>query len=332
MVSSSAKVGLLHVGVLHDRGRRAFADDLAGVEADDALREAHHRLHDVLDHDDRDAFFIQIKQYLQDLVDFGAGESRHRFVGDQQARLCRHGARQLELAQLDLRELAGEGLCLVGEADALQDLHRPLGALAVLEVHHVGKGHEQVLQHGHAVERPRHLKAARDAEARALVRRQIGDFFSLENDFSALVAQQPRNAVDQRRLARAVRPDQAEALAGGDVDAHPGQRGEAAEMLRDLFYLEERVHRLKSPITPSGASTTKRTSSTPTTSTLISLEMVTVTICWMEPSRKAPITGPIQWPVPPIIGMASALTPQFRLKLEAGSMNDTYICIHAPAA
>ncbi len=57
---------------------------------------------------------------------------------------------------------------------------------------------------------------------------------------------------------------------------------------------------------PSGASTTKTTSSTPTTSTLISLEMVTVTICCSELSSSAPITGPIQCAVPPIIGLASA--------------------------
>src|ERR1044071_6642373 len=65
MDSSSAKVGLLHVGVLDDRGRRAFADDLASVEADDALREAHHRLHDVLDHDDGDPPGIQVEEDLQ---------------------------------------------------------------------------------------------------------------------------------------------------------------------------------------------------------------------------------------------------------------------------
>ena len=45
---------------------------------------------------------------------------------------------------------------------------------------------------------------------------------------------------------------------------------------------------------PSGAATTNTTSSTPTTSTFISLEMVTVTICWIEPSSSAPITGPSQ--------------------------------------
>ena len=57
---------------------------------------------------------------------------------------------------------------------------------------------------------------------------------------------------------------------------------------------------------PSGAATTKTTSSTPTTSTFISLEMVTVTICCSELSRSAPITGPSQCAVPPIMELASA--------------------------
>src|SRR5258707_397045 len=66
----SPKVSPLHFRVLHDLRRRAFADDPAGVEADDALREAHHRLHDVLDHDDGDAGFVQLGKDLQHLVDF----------------------------------------------------------------------------------------------------------------------------------------------------------------------------------------------------------------------------------------------------------------------
>ena len=41
-----------------------------------------------------------------------------------------------------------------------------------------------------------------------------------------------------------------------------------------------------------GATTTVTTNKTPTTSTFSSEEMVTVTICWTEPSSRAPITGP----------------------------------------
>src|SRR6185503_19131447 len=233
---------------------------------------------------------VELEQDLQHLVDLGAREPRHRLVRNELPGPRGHGARELELAQLDLRELARVRVRLVGEADAPQDLHRLRLALAVLEVLHVGRGHEQVLQHRHGVERARHLEAARDAQARALVGREAVDRTALEHDLARLVAQQARDAVDERGLARAVRPDQAEALALGDLEAHAREGGEAAEVLRDAAYLEEGFsHRLKSPRMPSGASTTKRTSSTPTISTLTSPEMVTVTACCSEPSSTAPM-------------------------------------------
>ena len=59
---------------------------------------------------------------------------------------------------------------------------------------------------------------------------------------------------------------------------------------------------------PLGATTTKPTSSTPTISRLSADEMVTVATCWMVPSKIAPITGPIQFAVPPISGMAMLFT------------------------
>ena len=59
---------------------------------------------------------------------------------------------------------------------------------------------------------------------------------------------------------------------------------------------------------PSGAPTTNATSNSPTTRTFSSEETVTVTICCTDPSSTAPMTGPSQLAVPPMIGMASALT------------------------
>src|SRR4051794_33454387 len=307
-VGLCAKVSLLHVGVLHDGSRRAFADDLAGVEAHHALRETHHRLHDVLDHDDGDALLIQLEEDGEHLVHLAAREPGHRFVRDQQARPRRHGARQLELAQLDLRELLRLRVRLLREPHALQDFHRLIARLVILEVRDIGARHQQVLQHRHAVERTRHLEAARDAAARALVGGQTRHFLAVENDAARLVSERARDAVDERRLARAGRADEAEALARSDLQAHSRKSGEATEVLGDVLYFEERSHRLKRPRTPSGAPTTKATNSTPTTSTLISFEMVTVTTCWMVARISAPITGPIQCAVPPIIGMASADT------------------------
>ena len=55
-----------------------------------------------------------------------------------------------------------------------------------------------------------------------------------------------------------------------------------------------------------GANTTNKTSKTPTTNTLSSLEMVTVTTCCKVPKITAPMSGPIQCEVPPMMGMAKA--------------------------
>ena len=54
----------------------------------------------------------------------------HRLVGDQQLRLGRHGARELELAHLDLGQVARQLPRLVGEADLAQQLAAALVDLA----------------------------------------------------------------------------------------------------------------------------------------------------------------------------------------------------------
>jgi hypothetical protein len=70
---------------------------------------------------------------------------------------------------------------------------------------------------------------------------------------------------------------------------------------------------------PCGATMMNATSSTPTIRTLISDEIVTVATSWIDPSRRAPTTGPYQVALPLIIGMAIALTAITRLKADSGS-------------
>ena len=120
---------------------------------------------------------------------------------------------------------------------------------------------------------------------------------------AGLVLQRAADAVHQRRLARAVRPDQAEALARRDVEIDAVERDEAAEALADLVDLEERRGHQRSlarrrsctsPTMPFGAMITKATSRTPTISRLTADEMVTRATSWIEPSRIAPTSGPIQ--------------------------------------
>src|SRR5690606_36972914 len=76
---------------------------------------------------------------------------------------------------------------------------------------------------------------------------------------------------------------------------------------------------LTTPMTPFGATVMNTTSTTPTINRLRAEEIVTVAICWNVPSSSAPMTGPSHVAVPPINGMAIALTAIDRLKAVGGS-------------
>src|SRR2546430_3256474 len=175
----------------------------------------------------------------------------------------------------------------------------------------------QIFADRHAGERLRSLEASHDTEPGPLVGRQRGDVTTLEEDPAAVRGERAGHAIDERRLAGSVRSDEAEPLACPHGQAHPMERGEAAEALGEPVHLEQGPRhdppqrprrRRTSPRMPSGASTTKATSTTPTMNRFISEEIVTVASCCAVPSSTAPITGPTQLVVPPIIGIASAFT------------------------
>src|ERR1043165_753704 len=332
MVMLLAKVGLLHVGVAHDLLGIAVRDLLARHEHDETLREAHHRAHDVLDQDNGDAALGEAQQQLENILDLGVGEAGHRFVRDQELRLGRHGAREFELAHLDLREIARSLPRLVIEADEtkifdavrLQLVGGQVRARARL--YGVEQRDMQVLRDRHAVEGARKLERAREAEHSALMRRHAVELAAVEVHTAGFVTQRAADAVDQRGLARAVRTDQTKPLAGRDRQIDRVERNEAPEALPDALDAEERLghfrsFRMKSvtkPTRPFGAMITNRTSSTPTISTLTEDEMVTRVYSWMMPSSSEPTSGPIQLPVPPIIGMAIELTAYSSAKAEDG--------------
>src|SRR5690242_10728764 len=134
---------------------------------------------------------------------------------------------------------------------------------------------------------------------------------------AVVVAKRAADAIDQRAFARAVRRDQAEPLAFRDFYIDFIACDEAAAALAALLYLEEgsghdfalRPNQFcQTPIMPFGARTTKPTSRQPTIRRLRAEEMVTVATCCSVPSSTAPISGPAQNCVPPIIGMAIELT------------------------
>ena len=74
------------------------------------------------------------------------------------------------------------------------------------------------------------------------MRRQAVEEAALERDGAGLVGERAAQAIDERALARAVRPDQAEALALGDVEIDAIERDKTAEALAEARYLQERTH------------------------------------------------------------------------------------------
>src|SRR5439155_2229754 len=299
------------------------ADDLApGHEHRDGLGDFHHRAHHVLDHDDCDALLLQAGEEREDVVDLGGGGPGHGLVGNEELGLGRHGARELELSHVHLGEAARHCVRASCETHLPEDAHRflddPAGRELLVLARGIEERYAQIVEHRHAGEGLGNLEAAREAHADAPVRGMPADVLSLEADAPFLVLERPGDAIDERALARAVRPDETDALAGPHDEVDALQRREAAEALRDAFDFEKgcghhlpfpRRQASTQPMMPFGASVTKSTSSTPTMSRFHApRENITCTSCCTLPSSTAPMSGPIQLIVPPISGMAMLFT------------------------
>src|SRR5882672_10454407 len=328
-----SKVGPHDFGVSGHDSRVPVGDLASGDQNRDALGEFHHRAHHVLDHDHRDALLLETRQEREDVVHFRGGEPGHRLVGNKELRLRSNRPREPELSQVHLSQAARHRVRPCGEAHLPEDAHRLLDDAALGQLFVPARGikerHAQVVEHRHAGERLGDLKAAREAEADALVRGMPADVLAVETDAPFLVPERSGDAVDERALSRAVGPDQADPLAGSHHEVDAVERGKTAKSLGHATHFEQRSGHQRSfrrrqastqPMMPFGASVTKSTSSTPTIRRFQAEDTVTCTSCCTVPSRIAPISGPIQLIMPPISGMAMLLTAYDRLNAELGSM------------
>jgi hypothetical protein len=100
--------------------------------------------------------------------------------------------------------------------------------------------HHRVLHHRHGAEQREVLERAADAHRRDPVHRHVGEGLAVEQDPSGAGLIEPRQAVEQRRLARAVGPDQAADLTFSDVEGHAVEGHDAAEPYRDALDGQQR--------------------------------------------------------------------------------------------
>jgi hypothetical protein len=201
----------------------------------------------VLDPDDGDAAAAGGAHHLDQLHDLRVGEAAGDLVQQQQPRPRRQRAGQLQALALQQAELAGEPVRLAPQAGPVE--HRggqgeaPLAARASALL----GGDQHVLEHGHVLERPRHLPGPADAEPAADRRVQVGHGQPIEADLAGVRGQLAGDDPEQAGLAGAVGPDDADRVAGADLQRQRVGDRDLAEALGDPVELEQAAggrHRL----------------------------------------------------------------------------------------
>src|SRR5262249_2806770 len=109
---------------------------------------------------------------------------------------------------------------------------------------------EDVLEHGHAAERARHLVGAADAVPAALRGTQPRHVGAVDLDPAGVRPERPGEHVEQRRLAGAGRPADADRLPAADREVDAVEDRERAEALADPDGGEDGFHRWDDPSTP----------------------------------------------------------------------------------
>src|SRR5260370_15732185 len=107
-----------------------------------------------------------------------------------------------------------------------------------------------VLPRGHGAERLDDLEGAANSEPGDTVRCHARDRGAVQLDVAAVEVINAADAVQQRRLARAVGTDDADDVAFGDLEIHPVHRSHATKALGDAAQLELR-HRAHSDVSRS---------------------------------------------------------------------------------
>src|SRR6185437_15203831 len=248
--SSSAGIfGLPEIGADHLRLvahllRRAVGDLLAELQRHHLVRYAHHQAHVMLDQQDAELELLADRdQQRGQLVHLAVVEAARRLVEQQQLRLANQRPRQLDpllRAEGQRRHRhVGHILEVQQVQQAMKLLVRPTllgphdrqaqGVADEARMRKVVAADQHVVAHAQGAEQGEVLKGATDPEVDELVARGAGQLAALEQDLAFAVAIDAADAVEQRGLAGAVRPDQAADLPLPDIERDTVERDNAAE-------------------------------------------------------------------------------------------------------
>jgi len=115
-----------------------------------------------------------------------------------------------------------------------------------------------VLERGHVGEQADVLEGPRDPCAGDLVRRAHLERLAVELELASVAGVQPGERVEEGRLARAVRTDQAVDLALVDTERNLAQRLHPAEALGDALRAQQDAHHARFPGASPAAAISRR--------------------------------------------------------------------------
>src|SRR5262245_17703487 len=176
-----AKIGLDNDGVCNHLCRRPLRDNAAFGQHEHVLGEAHHRLHHVLDHQDRDATTAQITDHWNNVSDFRWIEPGQDFVQQQHFWIGCKRARKLKALAAGNRQ--GNGRPRKEFAKSYRVTNLVSGSeggvpAAMTKV----SSNQNILAHRKTDEWLNDLEGARDAALREAMRRLAGDILARVKD------------------------------------------------------------------------------------------------------------------------------------------------------
>ena len=191
---------------------RPLGEHPALVEHEDAVADVHDQRHVVIDQ--QDARLVVVPHRADDggeLGNLGLGQPGGRLVHQHEQRLHRERPGDSEPALVPVRERSGRHELVRAEAEDAEELvgrlPGPARALADAE-----RGDLDVLAHRQRAERVAVLERAGEAAAAAPVGAPRRDHAVVEDDRAGRGEVEAAEQVDEGRLARAVRADQAHHL------------------------------------------------------------------------------------------------------------------------
>src|ERR1700682_6526107 len=224
---------------IDDPLRLAGRQHFAVVEHEQAVGQAHHRVHRMLDDDDRDSLAPNRFDRPQTVLAFAGAQTGQDFIEQQQPRAVSQRPGQLHQPELDRRQAGCEYVLPRRKSDAVeraQGLFVSRGFVGLMRE----SSDDHVAQHRESGKRADDLKRPPYARAANLERWLAYQLLFLEANAALVGRDETVEHVEQRRLAGAVGTDDAQALSGMNIETDILQRLQSSKRYRDVAHLKDR--------------------------------------------------------------------------------------------